>query len=133
MRFGAPVPILRSFDEARARAFWAGYLGFTVDWEHRFEPALPLYMQIRRGACVLHLSEHHGDGTPGGRLRIEVDDLDALQAELAAKPYRFAQPEIVQQPWGARELAIADPFGAVIIFWQAAEDSVARVSPGGVA
>jgi Glyoxalase superfamily protein len=46
------VPILRSFDEARSRGFYLGFLGFQVDWEHRFEPGLPLYMQVssRRAA-----------------------------------------------------------------------------------
>jgi hypothetical protein len=39
------IPILRIFDEAKAREFYLGYLGFQVDWEHRFEPGMPLYMQ----------------------------------------------------------------------------------------
>ena len=39
------IPILRNFDEAKAREFYLGYLGFQVDWEHRFEPGMPLYMQ----------------------------------------------------------------------------------------
>ena len=32
------VPVLRSFDEAKAREFYVDFLGFTVEWEHRFEP-----------------------------------------------------------------------------------------------
>ncbi|MDQ3453082.1 MAG: glyoxalase superfamily protein, partial [Actinomycetota bacterium] len=39
------VPILRSFDETRAREFYVGYLGCVVDWEHRFDGQGPLYMQ----------------------------------------------------------------------------------------
>lgn len=38
---------------------------FRVDWEHRFEPGFPLYLQVSRDGLVLHLSEHHGDGSPG--------------------------------------------------------------------
>jgi catechol 2,3-dioxygenase-like lactoylglutathione lyase family enzyme len=38
MHFAAPIPILRIFDEAKARAFYVDWLGFKVDWEHRFEP-----------------------------------------------------------------------------------------------
>ena len=42
------VPILRSFDEAKAREFYVDWLGFGVDWEHRFEPGAPLYMQVSK-------------------------------------------------------------------------------------
>lgn len=62
---GAPVPVLRMHHEALAREFYLDYLGFGVEWAHRFEPDLPLYLRIRRGNAVLDLSEHHGDGTPG--------------------------------------------------------------------
>jgi len=54
------IPIMRIFDERRAREFYVDYLGFAVDWEHRFDGQGPLYMQVSRGALVLHLSEHHG-------------------------------------------------------------------------
>ena len=40
------VPILRIFDVAKAKEFYLDYLGFRADWEHRFEPGLPLYMQV---------------------------------------------------------------------------------------
>ncbi|MEO6018053.1 MAG: glyoxalase superfamily protein, partial [Polaromonas sp.] len=82
MTLSPPVPILRIFDEARAREFYVGFLGFKVDWEHRFEPALPLYLQVSRDGCVIHLSEHHGDCSPGAAMRIAAGDLDGLQAEL---------------------------------------------------
>ncbi len=42
MQARAPIPILRMFDEAAARAFYVDLLGFRVDWEHRFESDLPL-------------------------------------------------------------------------------------------
>ena len=115
MRFGSPVPILRTFDEAKATEFYVAFLGFTVDWQHRFAPDLPLYRQVSRLGCLLHLSEHHGDATPGSAIRIEVDGLDRLHAELVAKNYRHARPGIEQQPWG-RDMSIHDPFGNRLIF-----------------
>ncbi len=45
------VPILRIFDVERAKAFYVGFLGFTIDWEHRFDEKAPLYMQVSRAAC----------------------------------------------------------------------------------
>jgi len=115
MQLAAPIPILRSFDEARARAFYIDYLGFIEDWSHRFEPTLPLYLQLSRGDCVLHVSEHHGDCCPGAALRIFCDDLEELLRELRSKDYGFARPDIVTQPWG-RDLALTDPFGNRLIF-----------------
>ena len=115
MTFGKTTPIVRIFDEAKAREFYVDFLGFRVDWEHRFEPGLPLYMQISRGDCVLHLSEHHGDGSPGGAMRIETSDLDALQRELAGKRYKYARPGIEEMPWG-RDMSIRDPFGNRLTF-----------------
>jgi hypothetical protein len=99
----------------KAKEFYVGFLEFKVDWEHRFEADLPLYMQISKGDCVLHISEHHGDSSPGAALRIEVDDLDAYQKLLADKRYKNARPGICQQPWG-RDMSIADPFGNRLIF-----------------
>jgi len=75
----APTPILRIFDEDKAHEFYINFLGFKVDWEHRFEEGTPIYMQISKGNCILHLSEHFGDCSPGAAMRIAVDDLDAYQ------------------------------------------------------
>ena len=115
MLLRSPIPILRIFDEAKAREFYIEFLGFNIDWEHRFAPGLPLYCQVSRSGCTLHLSAHHGDATPGSALRIEVDVLDELHAELTAKQYEFARPGIEQQPWG-RDMCITDPFGNRLVF-----------------
>jgi catechol 2,3-dioxygenase-like lactoylglutathione lyase family enzyme len=120
MSFGATTPILRSFDEAKAREFYVGFLGFSVDWEHRFAPDLPLYMQVSRDGCVLHLSEHHGDCSPGAALRIATDDLDVFHAELTQKQYRYARPGIEDTPWGSRDMSVRDPFGNRLTFTAAA-------------
>jgi catechol 2,3-dioxygenase-like lactoylglutathione lyase family enzyme len=117
MQLSAPTPILRSFDEAKAREFYVDFLGFKVDWEHRFGDNFPLYMQVSRGGCILHLSEHHEDCSPGSALRIPVDDADALRDELHSKDYRNAKPGAEDMPWGTREMAIADPFGNRLIFF----------------
>ncbi len=118
MKMKTVIPILRSFDEVKARAFYIGYLGFKVDWEHRFEPSLPLYLQISQGELILHLSEHHGDCTPGSALRIECEQLEELLAELTAKAYAFARPAIEKTPWDMYEMRIQDPFGNRLIFYK---------------
>lgn len=116
--FGPPTPILRSFDEARAKAFYLDFLGFEPVFEHRFEPGLPLYMGIRLGDCVLHLSEHYGDGSPGAAIRIPVGDIVAYARELRAKQFGNARPgEPGDTPWGTREITIADPAGNRLTFY----------------
>lgn len=116
MTLGKTTPLLRIFDEAKAREFYLDFLGFSVVFEHRFEPGMPLYMGIARDDCRLHLSEHHGDVCPGAGMRIEVSDIDALHAELTAKAYRHARPSVNAMPWGTRDMTVADPFGNRLTF-----------------
>lgn len=110
------IPILRIFDEAKAREFYAGYLGFAIDWEHRFGANFPLYMQVSRGDLVLHLSEHHGDATPGSAVLIRTRGIDELHREIAAKDYKYAKPGVELAPWNAKVMEIADPFGNKLRF-----------------
>ena len=119
MIFGKTTPILRLFDEAKAREFYVDFLGFKVDWEHRFGEGMPLYMQVSKGGCVLHLSGHHGDCSPGAAMRIETDELEAFQQQLLAKNYKYARPGIEDTPWGSRDMSIKDPFGNRLTFTNA--------------
>lgn len=116
MSFRHTTPILRIFDEAKAREFYVDFLGFQLDWEHRFEPGLPIYMQVSRDGCVLHLSEHNGDCCPGAAMRIEASDIDAFHAELTARQFKYARPDIGPTPWGTRDMSIRDPFGNRLTF-----------------
>ena len=116
MGLSGTTPILRIFDEAKAREFYVDFLGFSVDWEHRFGDNFPLYLQVSRDKCVLHLSEHHGDSSPGSALRIETDDIDAMNRELQEKNYKFAKPDIEETLWETKEMRITDPFGNRLVF-----------------
>ncbi|MCS6289435.1 MAG: VOC family protein [Nitrospira sp.] len=91
-------------------------LSFRLDWEHRFEEGLPLYMQISKDRCILHLSEHHGDCRPGAAMRIETTGLEAFQQELATKQYRYARPTIEATSWGSHDMSVTDPFGNRLTF-----------------
>ncbi len=68
------IPILRIFSADKAKEFYVDFLGFTIDWEHRFSDNHPLYMQASLGDLVLHLSEHHGDACPGAAVRMIFDE-----------------------------------------------------------
>ncbi|CAN7615993.1 VOC family protein [Trinickia sp. LjRoot230] len=110
MNFLSPIPILRIFSIEKAYEFYLDYLGFTLDWEHRFEAASPLYAQVHRSSAIFHLSEHYGDGTPGSVAFVPVDDIDSFHRELHAKQYSYARPGIEALDWG-RQVQINDPFG----------------------
>ena len=120
MKLGRTTPILRIFDEAKAKEFYLGFLGFKVDWEHRFEDGLPLYMQISKDDCIIHLTEHHGDCSPGAALRIATTNLDDYQRELIAKRYKNSRPCVEKQPWGESAMSISDPFGNRLDFYEPA-------------
>ena len=83
--FGPVIPVLRIFDVAKAREFYGEFLGFAIDWEHTFDDHSPVYLQASREGALLHLSEHHGDATPGATVRILVARRDA-SAPGAARP-----------------------------------------------
>ncbi|MEM7299626.1 MAG: glyoxalase superfamily protein [Pseudomonadota bacterium] len=116
MNAAPPIPILRSFDETKAREFYLDFLGFDLVFEHRFDPNAPLYMGVQLGGCHLHISEHFDDACPGAAVRIEVDDVRAFCRELNAKKYKNARPEVMKQSWGFYDMAIDDPAGNRIIF-----------------
>ena len=110
------IPIIRIFDEAKAREFYLEFLGMSVDWEHRFQEGFPLYMQVSRGDLVFHLSEHSGDCTPGSKTFVNMDDIEGLYGEITSRGYRYSRPEITTAPWGDRIFEVVDPFSNRILF-----------------
>ena len=107
--FEQAVPIVRIFDVAKAHDFYLGFLGFKVDWEHRYGDNFPLYTQVSREGLRLHLSEHAGDATPGGNMVVYMKGIRAFHRELTAKNYRYMKPGLEDE--GTRlEVEVIDPF-----------------------
>lgn len=112
------IPIFRIFDDRKAREFYLDWLGFQVDWEHRPDDS-PAYFQVSLQGIVLHLSEHHGDGCPGGRIHIEgFMNLKDYHRGLSTKNYRYMHPGLGTSPWDADTscMEIIDPFGNRLTF-----------------
>ena len=126
MKLGHATPRLRSFDEPKTREFYIDFLGFKSTYEHRFGENFPLYMELQRDDCIIILSEHHGDGCPGGSLLITVEDIKAFRDELIKKDYKYAKPEICETEWNSDEMGISDPFGNRLTF----QESKAKASAG---
>ena len=123
IEFGRVIPILRIFDIVKADEFYQGFLGFSVDWDHRFDDNAPLYRQVSRGDLILHLSEHHGDGSPGARIRVMMKGVKDFHREISSKGYRFMRPGLETTPWGTLETGVTDPFSNLIRFCEAIDRS----------
>jgi catechol 2,3-dioxygenase-like lactoylglutathione lyase family enzyme len=93
------IPILR-VDNVDAAVAWYARLGFAKQWEHRFEPGAPAFVEVARGAVKLFLSEHHGDASPDTLVYLVVSDLDSVVAEFGV----LAE----DMPWGRREVRLRD-------------------------
>ncbi|MBT2418752.1 VOC family protein [Streptomyces sp. ISL-22] len=95
------IPILWVGDATEAVG-WYARLGFVQQWEHRFEPGLPVFTEVARGRVRLYLSEHEGDARPDTLVYLRVADIDAVAAEFGVR--------VEEAPWG-RELELRDPDG----------------------
>lgn len=121
MKLSAAIPIVRIYCVDKAKEFYLDFLGFTLEWEHRFEADFPLYAQVSRSGLTLHLSEHHGDATPGSTIFVTVEKIDALHDELHAKDYKYAKPGIDTTGWG-RVMQVTDPFGNRLRFCELSQE-----------
>jgi catechol 2,3-dioxygenase-like lactoylglutathione lyase family enzyme len=125
IEFKRTVPIFRIFSLEKAREFYLDFLGFKVDWEHRFEPDAPVFMQVSRGALAINLSEHHGDGTPGSIFYVYMTGVRELHRELNDRKYRHNRPGLTEQEWGMTEVTVVDPFNNRITFGESTETAAA--------
>lgn len=124
-------PVLRIFDYQKALDFYIHWLGFTIDWEHRFEEGAPVYLQISRGDIVLHLSEHSGDGSPGTHVFIDnFPELEAYHQQLLQKEYKYNRPglDVPFYDENALQVKVGDPFHNLLILVQRNVKNAQRAS-----
>jgi catechol 2,3-dioxygenase-like lactoylglutathione lyase family enzyme len=109
------VPVLRITDYERSKAFYVDGLGFQIDWEHRFKPDFPVFMQLTRDDMTIDLTQHTGDCQTGGLVLIYVANVDDWYAELQKKGVSVHEPpnESLQ---GLRDMTVIDPDGNKLRF-----------------
>jgi catechol 2,3-dioxygenase-like lactoylglutathione lyase family enzyme len=110
------IPVLRIFDVPKGKEFYIDWLGFTILWEHQFEPDTPFYFGINRDEIELHLSEHVGDATPGSKVFIVCKEIEKYYAELQSKPYKYYLPGLEKTFYNSLCIDVIDPFGNKISF-----------------
>lgn len=113
--FKRTCPLMRIFDEEKAKEFYVNFLGFHLDWEHRFGDNFPLYCQVSRGGLFLHLTGHSGDATPGNTVWVQMQGIRDYHKELNARHYKHMKPGIEENPWGL-QMTVIDPFNNHIRF-----------------
>lgn len=99
-------PILGTRDIQRAIEFYTGQLGFKLAFGDKADP--PNYVGFRRDAVVLHMQFQfeHEMGTI--RLRLLVEDPDALFHEYRQRGVECSPAGLRDTPWGTREFALYD-------------------------
>jgi predicted enzyme related to lactoylglutathione lyase len=120
--FQSPIPVLRVTSMLEAKPFYEEFLGFEFQWGFKPDAA---YAIVTRGEITLHLNaESQLNGSAG--MLIRLTGLDALHAELSARPGRFTPGEITYTPWDSRVFHVNDPFGNGIRFWENNPPGVAQ-------
>jgi catechol 2,3-dioxygenase-like lactoylglutathione lyase family enzyme len=109
-------PILGTRDIERAIGFYVDRLGFTLAFRDGSVPTN--YIGLRRGNVELHMQFQfeHEMGTT--RLRIVVDDPDALYEEYKTKDVFYSGTQLADKPWGTREFALYDPDRNSLTFYR---------------
>ena len=109
-------PILGTRDIQRAIAFYTQRLGFKLAFGDKADP--PNYVGFRRDAVELHMQFQfeHEMGTI--RLRLLVEDPDALFSEYQRRGVVCSPSGIRDTPWGTREFALYDPDRNALTFYR---------------
>ena len=115
-KFHQVQPILGTRDVAKAVRFYVDRLGFTLAF------GVPTnegnYVGLRRGNVELHMQFQYPHEMGTIRLRIVVDDPDALYEEYKAKDVFYEGTRLADTPWGTREFALYDSDGNALTFYR---------------
>lgn len=118
--FRDAIMILDVHDIDAALHYYCDQLGFDLDFRSATAPQN--YAGIRRGNVLLHMQWQSDEafriGTAGHlRVRIDVDDPDALFAEYVQRGVVGLGHPPENTSWGTREFAFRDPDGNHLAFF----------------
>lgn len=103
-----------------------GFIGYwdevnhciTDDYEEAHQPGYAA-VEIGESKIGLHLDPKFEAGPRRFELHVEIDDADALHAELSDRGIELTEPR--DEPWGSRMFSATDPDGHVWDFLQPLE------------
>jgi catechol 2,3-dioxygenase-like lactoylglutathione lyase family enzyme len=109
-------PIIGTRDIQRAIEFYTTQLGFDLAFKDN--PDTPNYIGFRRDAVVLHMQFQYEHEMGTIRLRLLVEDADALFDEYRQRGVECSATGIRDTPWGTREFALYDPDRNALTFYR---------------
>jgi catechol 2,3-dioxygenase-like lactoylglutathione lyase family enzyme len=118
------VPVIKSRDLKRSVQCYTEVLDFERKWpRHEDREMANGVIDLVRDGAELQLSRHAGDGVFGSVNRVFVDDVDERYAtfrqrglDTTLRPESPIHTAPVNQTWGLREFAVADPDGNGLCF-----------------
>lgn len=108
------VPVVAVKDFETAMAFYKDRLGFDVLFEQG------RYGGVRRGDVELHIDGASGRGVGTATVRIHVEGVDVLFAEMDEKDVVDPDEPLNTKAWGFRQFSVLDCCGSRITFIQEA-------------
>lgn len=112
-------PVLAVRDVSKAIAYYTDRLGFRYAFSD--DPNFPRYAGVRRDDVEIHLQWHDESNWIPGQdrpvIRIVVEDVDALFAELQGRGLSDPRSVVRDTPWGTREFHVQDPDGNGLQFY----------------
>jgi len=115
------IPILDVRDMNRALGYYVEQLGFQVEFRYEKDPSN--YAGVVRDDVCLHMQWQHEDEFKKGaagrlRVRIQVDNPDALFEEYRSKGVVSEGTGVRDTDWATREFGFRDLDGNGLIFYR---------------
>ena len=115
------IPTFRILDYKKAMDFYIQGLGFNIDWEHRFGPREPVYMQIYTNGLALHLSQNKRFEA-GTIVFVDCKELNQFYSELNNRKTKIELSNPIKTNWKSIQMEIEDPFGNLLRFNETIEE-----------
>jgi uncharacterized glyoxalase superfamily protein PhnB len=114
VRILGTVPVVPVTDVGEAIAFYRDTLGFTLAFEQG------AYAGVDRGAAHVHLDGVVNAAAGQVTVRVTVEGVDALYAEIEPKGVVDPAEPLNTKPWGARQFSVLDCCGNRLTFVEGA-------------
>lgn len=114
--FRAVHPIIGTRDIEKAIDFYTRGLGFGLAF--RDSPTATNYVGFRHGSVELHMQFQFEHEMAMIRLRLLVEDPDALLSEYRQRGLDCTPAGIRDTAWGTREFALYDPDRNALTFYR---------------
>jgi uncharacterized glyoxalase superfamily protein PhnB len=111
------IPVIAVSNSARAEDYYCRVLGFQTLFAYRQDASRsdPCYLGIARDGVALHLQSFKPERAGMTDAFLWVADVDLLYAEISTRGAAVQHPP-TNQTWGAREAAVRDLDGNVLVF-----------------